>query len=561
MIRQTYKQFRTFVSNSDFANTTKFELQWAATNEQKIASILKAKHTKRWVDCTICKTTTISEAIQVYIQRGISALMVVDREMHVNSLTHQKGKVLGMLTSRDLLRRMAKGISLTSPEKFSDLADVQINEFITPLNKVVFGRPDENVRKARSIMGKTGMKCLPIIKDGRVEGILTNRDISEFHFSALERGGKKQYLADLSERVGLSFSSMAEPPLFISEQIHEINRPLYVNFSAFELPHPFKTANGVASNLRAHGPADYSSDVEFSEDAYFLKVVEFKRRKFVYAGVADGVGSWRQWGVDPRLFSRSLMRHCEDALSEKEKDKKDGESAPKPHEIMKHAHKRVIEDNVIGSCTSCVMVFDEESHQIHFSNIGDSGIIVLRHIDLETAGAKGKKSDLRAAFVSQQQLKSFNFPYQLGWTGKELGEEEGDDHAFKSASDYCNNTIHVRRGDIVICASDGLFDNVEIEEISRICQEWEIENGFIDADLDMEARGKRWRSQGGSKGDVSKDKVKALSESLVRRARELSLDDGVDSPFAVLAKDNDIMWSGGMPDDCTVLCFHVVGHR
>lgn len=207
------------------------------------------------------------------------------------------------------------------------------------------------------------------------------------------------------------------------------------------------------------------------------------------------------------------------------------------------------------------MVFDEESHQIHFSNIGDSGIIVLRHIDLETAGAKGKKSDLRAAFVSQQQLKSFNFPYQLGWTGKELGEEEGDDHAFKSASDYCNNTIHVRRGDIVICASDGLFDNVEIEEISRICQEWEIENGFIDADLDMEARGKRWRSQGGSKGDVSKDKVKALSECLVRRARELSLDDGVDSPFAVLAKDNDIMWSGGMPDDCTVLCFHVVGHR
>ena len=27
----------------------------------------------------------------------------------------------------------------------------------------------------------------------------------------------------------------------------------------------------------------------------------------------------------------------------------------------------------------------------------------------------------------------------------------------------------------------------------------------------------------------------------------------------ILAKENDIMWSGGMPDDCTVLALHVVG--
>ena len=33
----------------------------------------------------------------------------------------------------------------------------------------------------------------------------------------------------------------------------------------------------------------------------------------------------------------------------------------------------------------------------------------------------------------------------------------------------------------------------------------------------------------------------------------------IDSPFALLAKENDIMWSGGMPDDCTVIVAHVVG--
>lgn len=40
--------------------------------------------------------------------------------------------------------------------------------------------------------------------------------------------------------------------------------------------------------------------------------------------------------------------------------------------------------------------------------------------------------------------------------------------------------------------------------------------------------------------------------------RELSLDKKTDSPFALLAKENDILWSGGMPDDCAVVCLRVV---
>ena len=38
---------------------------------------------------------------------------------------------------------------------------------------------------------------------------------------------------------------------------------------------------------------------------------------------------------------------------------------------------------------------------------------------------------------------------------------------------------------------------------------------------------------------------------LVQKARENSLRKNIDSPFAILAKENDVMWSGGMPDDCT----------
>lgn len=31
------------------------------------------------------------------------------------------------------------------------------------------------------------------------------------------------------------------------------------------------------------------------------------------------------------------------------------------------------------------------------------------------------------------------------------------------------------------------------------------------------------------------------------------MDKSRDSPFALLAKDNDILWSGGIPDDVTVV--------
>ncbi len=38
-------------------------------------------------------------------------------------------------------------------------------------------------------------------------------------------------------------------------------------------------------------------------------------------------------------------------------------------------------ENVIGSTTACIAKFDNIRHQLHFSNLGDSEIIVLRHID------------------------------------------------------------------------------------------------------------------------------------------------------------------------------------
>jgi len=53
--------------------------------------------------------------------------------------------------------------------------------------------------------------------------------------------------------------------------------------------------------------------------------------------------------------------------------------------------------------------------------------------------------------------------------------------------------------------------------------------------------------------------VAVLAERLANKARTVSLDESRDSPFAVLAKENDILWSGGMPDDTTVAVMRLSG--
>ena len=321
------------------------------------------------------------------------------------------------------------------------------------------------------------------------------------------------------------------------------------------------------------GAGELGDDPEFSEDAYFVTTVKLldekgeKARDVTYLGVADGVGSWREFGVDPRLFSHKLMEESANILQEAAVETKSGGDKFRrmisPAEILSQAHERVKAENIIGSTTACIALFDQIRHQLHFSNLGDSGLIVLRHIDSDVAGAlkrdkskprSERTSDLRVAFVSQQQLHSFNHPYQLGWTGREL--QAGETKSFKSAAEACTTSIHVRRGDIIIMATDGLFDNVDVDDILAIVLDWEQKCGFIRSG-DIVAREKRW-AMGNSLTGISAETIGDLARSLAVKARENSLSKE-DSPFAILAKENDIMWSGGMPDDCTVICLHVVG--
>lgn len=195
----------------------------------------------------ISKDATVQEAIHTVIDGGLSGMMVVEDD----EKSHQK-RVLGLVTSRDLLRIMNAALrDGVSPD---DLMNQLVSLNMTPTSQLIYGRPEETIGMCRALMAKLGIKCLPILsKEGRVEGLVTARDMSDFGLSAADKGGKKVYLNEISERVGLSSdTSMAEPPTYLHAHLAMEQKPLFINVAVGSLPHPFKTPDGVGANQRGN---------------------------------------------------------------------------------------------------------------------------------------------------------------------------------------------------------------------------------------------------------------------------------------------------------------------
>lgn len=165
-------------------------------SEVRISEVVDAKHSYRWVDPVISHNATVREAIVSTIEGGLSGMMVLGDDSHV----------VGLLTSRDLLRIIASGI--VEGESNDEVLHKVIKDHMTPISQVIYARPEETIGMCRTIMAKLGIKCLPILaKDGRVAGVITAKDISTFGLTAKERGGKESYLNDVSQRVGLSINT------------------------------------------------------------------------------------------------------------------------------------------------------------------------------------------------------------------------------------------------------------------------------------------------------------------------------------------------------------------
>ncbi|KAG9306054.1 hypothetical protein G9A89_020249 [Geosiphon pyriformis] len=208
-----------------------------------------------------------------------------------------------------------------------------------------------------------------------------------------------------------------------------------IESSTLSIPHPQKHYRFITEI--AYSPKDphkiSSGPHNAGEDAFFT--LDLKRH--VVLGLADGVGGWAEVGVDSSEFSWHLMNNAKAAAEKGIEGSRLFRSLKlkhfKPEEIMQMAYRKLVEDQIVVA---------------EAANLGDSGFQILRESTM--------------VFGSCGQQHAFNCPYQLAINRR--------DNQWKSDSprEAERSRFHLFNGDVVIVASDGLWDNLFMHEIEAI---------------------------------------------------------------------------------------------
>jgi len=243
----------------------------------------------------------------------------------------------------------------------------------------------------------------------------------------------------------------------------------------------------------------------YGDDAFFIS----RNKNADIIGVADGVGGWRNYGIDPSVFPRTLMLTCERLA-------KEGRFQPQdPGSIIDAGYSEMLEHKLpsIGSSTACIVSLHREERRIYSANLGDSGFMVIR--------------DGEVVHKSTEQQHQFNTPYQLSvFPPSQSGQYISDSPSMADTSSF-----KVEDGDILMLATDGLFDNLSEDMIVK--------------------------SLRSLKSHKDEGRVKHAAGNLAEQAYQLSLDPDYMSPFALSANDVGIDLKGGKPDDITVVIARV----
>lgn len=241
------------------------------------------------------------------------------------------------------------------------------------------------------------------------------------------------------------------------------------------------------------------------------------------------MGGWRNHGVDPSRFSRSLIEKCETLVQSGKFD------ANQPVQLLSRAYNQLytIQD-LIGSATACIAIFDRKCKRLYTANLGDSGFLVIRN---------GK-----VVHKSNPQVHGFNAPWQLSIVPQAQKASSYGDLPQKAAF----TEFQCEEGDILLLASDGLFDNVPDSHITQLLEKLGVNPEQL---LDS---GKESVDSGTDSGDD--DKVYKLqyvlenaASNMVAYTRSRAYDKKYISPFALEARKYGYDATGGKVDDITIL--------
>jgi protein phosphatase PTC7 len=216
-------------------------------------------------------------------------------------------------------------------------------------------------------------------------------------------------------------------------------------------------------------------------------------------GVADGVGGYRENGVDAAAFSRGLMTSAFTQVLATEHG-----TPVCPYTLLERAYEETVASAATGGSTAVILSLAGTA--LKWAYIGDSAFAVFR--------------DGVLLHRSQRQQTGFNCPLQLNAQGS------GDSIAEANVGE-----ITVRHGDVLVVGTDGLFDNM------------------FDAELELIVL----------MGTTLGFSPKNMADVVTGVAYEKSRSSTRDSPYSVDSRTlRGDRRRGGKPDDITVLVAFIV---
>lgn len=266
--------------------------------------------------------------------------------------------------------------------------------------------------------------------------------------------------------------------------------------------------------------------LECGEDSYCIA----ENEKEVVLGVADGVGSWSERGIDPSVFSQTLMHNASEIA--KLPSEKYLAETDRPKALIHDAFKKLIEDykggknKALGSSTACVVMIDKEGGHVKFGNLGDSGFMILSCQETKVNGFP----QYRIKYQSNPRQHGFNYPYQLGLIS-ENGKARDESNLTDTDTTLIVN-LSLNPNDIVLVVTDGVSDNLAPTAIEGI-----VSNSF----------------NVHSKANPVSDIPRLIAEDVAFVAHKCSYDRKHQSPFSVEARKNGYNFNGGKVDDITVV--------
>ncbi|TAQ85302.1 hypothetical protein B7494_g6364 [Chlorociboria aeruginascens] len=286
------------------------------------------------------------------------------------------------------------------------------------------------------------------------------------------------------------------------------------------------------------------------QDAFFVSRVG--ESPDVAFGVADGVGGWSDSGVDSADFSHGFCDYMAHAAYTHE----GGTTAPyNARSLMQRGYDDICRDKSVpaGGSTACVGIARGDG-TLEVANLGDSGFVQLR---------------LNAVHnYSEPQTHAFNTPYQLSVVPEKMRAQSatfGGTWLRDFPKDAIVSQHSLRHGDVLVFASDGVWDNLSSQDILRIVSKlmvgaraWEHTQEGIRVGSNLHA------FTIGNDGKSSSEETPTLQSFLAMRitgeAKAASVNRTVDGPFAreIQRYYPYERWSGGKVDDICVVVAIVV---